>query len=50
MVLPQNLDLEKVEAEFNNGFVEISIPKIEEPKRALKVPIKGAAEPKATVK
>lgn len=30
--LPENLDLDKVDAEFKNGIVTISIPKIEEPK------------------
>jgi HSP20 family protein len=30
--LPENLNLEAVDAEFKNGVVTISIPKIEEPK------------------
>jgi len=30
--LPENLNLEAVDAEFKNGVVTISIPKVEEPK------------------
>jgi HSP20 family protein len=30
--LPQNLQLDAVDAEFKNGVVTISIPKVEEPK------------------
>jgi HSP20 family protein len=30
--LPENLNLEAVDAEFKNGIVTISIPKVEEPK------------------
>ncbi|HVL39848.1 MAG TPA: Hsp20/alpha crystallin family protein [Fimbriimonadaceae bacterium] len=42
--LPQNLNFEQVEAEFDNGFVTIRLPRIEEPKpQARKVPVKSAA-------
>ncbi len=40
--LPDNIDLEKVEASFDKGFVYVSMPLVEEPKpKALKVPIKA---------
>ncbi len=40
--LPENLDLEKVEADFNNGMVTITIPRsVEEKPKAIKVPVKG---------
>lgn len=40
--LPENIDLEKVEATFDKGFVYVNFPMIEEPKpKALKVPVKA---------
>jgi|SRR5579862_5844086 len=40
--LPENLNLEAVEAEFKNGVVTISIPKVEEPKpQSIKVEVKS---------
>lgn len=40
--LPENVDLEKVEAKFDKGFVYVTIPIVEEPKpKALKVPVKA---------
>jgi HSP20 family protein len=39
--LPEGLDLEKVDAQFANGVVTISLPRLEEQKpQALKVPIR----------
>jgi len=39
--LPRNLNLEAVEADFDNGFVTITLPRIEEQKpKALKVPVR----------
>ncbi len=41
--LPQNLDLEKVDATFTHGVVTITIPKLEEVKpAALRVPVRMA--------
>jgi HSP20 family protein len=41
--LPENVDVEKIEAEFKNGFVSITIPKVEEEKpKALKIEVKQA--------
>jgi HSP20 family protein len=41
--LPENVNVEKVEAEFKNGFVTITLPTLEEEKpKALKVPVKNA--------
>ena len=43
--LPENLNLDKIDAEFSNGFVTISIPKLEEVKpKALKVTVRSANE------
>jgi len=40
--LPQNLQLDSVDAEFKNGVVTISIPKVEEPKpQAIKVNVRA---------
>lgn len=40
--LPENVNLEKVEANFDKGFVYVTIPIVEEPKpKALKVPVKA---------
>jgi HSP20 family protein len=42
--LPENLDLDKVDAEFNHGFVTISLPKKEEAKpKSLKVNVRSSA-------
>jgi len=39
--LPQNLEVDKVDAEFDNGFVNIALPKMPEEKpKALKVPVR----------
>jgi HSP20 family protein len=39
--LPDNVNLEGVEAQFEHGFVTITIPRVEEPKpKALKVPVR----------
>ncbi len=39
--LPDNLNLEAVDAEFANGIVTISIPKVEEPKpQAIKINVR----------
>ena len=41
--LPENLQVDKVAAEFDNGFVSITLPKAPEEKpQALKVPVKKA--------
>jgi len=41
--LPENVDAERVEAEFKNGFVTITLPKNPEEKpKTLKVPVKNA--------
>lgn len=41
--LPQNLEVDKVDAEFENGFVSITIPKVPEEKpKTLKVPVRKA--------
>ena len=38
--LPENIDLEKVEATFDRGFVYVGFPKVEEPKpKAIKIPV-----------
>lgn len=43
--LPENLNLEEVDAQFANGLVMITIPRLEEVKpKALRVPIRTAAE------
>jgi HSP20 family protein len=48
--LPENVNIGQVEAEFNDGFVTIWLPKIEEPKaKALKVPVR-TAEPQPETK
>jgi HSP20 family protein len=40
--LPQNLQVDEVDAEFDNGFVSISLPKVPEEKpKALKVPVRN---------
>lgn len=40
--LPEQLDLDKIDAEFKNGFVTITIPSIAEPKsKAIKVPLRS---------
>ena len=42
--LPENLNFEQVDAEFRNGFVTISLPRVEEPKpKALKINVRNAA-------
>lgn len=42
--LPENLNLENVDAEFKNGFVTISLPKKEEAKpKSLKVNVRNSA-------
>lgn len=44
--LPENLNIEAVDAEFSNGFVTISIPRVEEVKpKALKVNVRTVNEP-----
>jgi HSP20 family protein len=44
--LPENLNLEAVDAQFNHGVVTISIPKVEEPKpQAIKVNVRSADRP-----
>lgn len=44
--LPENLNFEKVDAEFSNGLVTISIPRLEEVKpKALKVNVRPVKEP-----
>ena len=41
--LPQNLEVDKVDAEFDNGFVNIAIPKVPEEKpKVVKVPVRKA--------
>ncbi|MHB8636766.1 MAG: Hsp20/alpha crystallin family protein [Fimbriimonadaceae bacterium] len=43
--LPEDLDLENVSAEFNNGFVTITLPRVAQPApKSLRVPIKHAAK------
>lgn len=43
--LPENLNFEQVDAEFRNGFVMISIPKLEvEKPKSLKVNVRAASE------
>lgn len=43
--LPDSLNLEAVDAEFNHGFVTISIPRVEEVKpKALKVNVRSGGE------
>lgn len=45
--LPDNLNLETIDAEFSNGVVTVSIPRAEEIKpKALKVNVRTAQEPK----
>lgn len=40
--LPENLNFEAVDAEFKNGIVTISIPKVEEPKpQAIKINVRS---------
>jgi HSP20 family protein len=40
--LPKNLNLEQVEARFENGIVEIHLPKLEPEKpEALRIPLKA---------
>jgi HSP20 family protein len=43
--LPENLNFEAVDAEFKNGIVTISIPKVEEPKpQAIKVNVRSGEQ------
>jgi HSP20 family protein len=43
--LPENLDLGAIDAEFNNGFVTIRIPKSAPPKaQSKRIPIRNAGE------
>jgi HSP20 family protein len=49
--LPENIDTQAVEAEFDHGFVKITLPRVKEEKpQALRVPVKkvGELEAKAT--
>lgn len=47
--LPENLDLEKIDAQFSNGIVTVSLPKVPEVKpQALKVPVRTADAEAAT--
>lgn len=50
--LPDDLDLEKVNAEFHHGFVTVTLPRQDAPApKALRVPIKAASEaPKGEAK
>lgn len=44
--LPENLNLDEVNAEFANGFVTIAIPRqVEEKPKALKVTVRNVTEP-----
>jgi HSP20 family protein len=44
--LPDNLKFDATEADFNNGFVTVKIPKVEEPKpEAKRIPIRTADAP-----
>ena len=44
--LPEDLELDKISAEFKNGFVTITLPRTPEPTpKVLRVPVKSAAEP-----
>lgn len=44
--LPENLNLEEIDAQFSNGLVTISIPRVEEVKpKALKVNVRSVNEP-----
>ena|SRR5579862_5677400 len=57
--LPEDLDLEKISAEFNHGFITVTLPRVAQPApKSLRVPIKktasvelpttnGASQPKA---
>jgi HSP20 family protein len=41
LTLPENIDTNGIEANFDNGFVKISLPKVEPVKpQALKIPVK----------
>lgn len=43
--LPENLNVAEADAQFNHGFVTISIPRVEEEKpKAFKVPVKSVIE------
>lgn len=47
--LPEDVAVDQVQAEFRDGFVYITMPKIVEPKpKAIKVPVKGQALPAAS--
>ena len=50
--LPEDLDLENVGAEFDHGFVTVTLPRLAQPApKSLRVPIKAAAPaPSAEVK
>jgi HSP20 family protein len=44
--LPEDVAVDQIQAEFRDGFVYITMPKIVEPKpKAIKVPVKGQALP-----
>jgi Hsp20/alpha crystallin family len=46
VTLPQAADLEKIEAQYNNGVLELTVPKRQETRRR-KIELAGAAsEPK----
>jgi len=46
--LPEDVAVDQIQAEFRDGFVYITMPKIVEPKpKAIKVPVKGQALPPA---
>jgi len=43
--LPENIDVEQVNAEFNNGFVTVSVPyMVQEKPQAFKVPVKTVGQ------
>jgi len=46
--LPEDLDLPNVSAEFNHGFVTVTLPRVAQPApKSLRVPIKNAAPTEA---
>lgn len=42
--LPENAVADKIEASFENGFVTVSVPLQEEPRKAFRVPVKGISQ------
>lgn len=47
--LPENVDIEKVDAVHENGIITVRIPKIEEPKpKAIEIPVRRVTENPST--